>query len=81
MTSESLSPRERLVLGVGLAVMSLVTELAERLDGREPWRRPATPGAVGKAGPTTSGRPGRNPEHGALPGDSVGPSPDGSRRS
>jgi hypothetical protein len=35
MTSESLSPRERLVLGVGLALMSLVTELAERLDGRE----------------------------------------------
>jgi hypothetical protein len=81
MTSESLSPRERLVLGVGLAVMSLVTGLAERLDEREQRRRPATPCAVGKADPTTSGRPCRNPEHEALLADSVGAAPEGSRRS
>jgi hypothetical protein len=81
MISESLSLRERLVVGVGLAVMSLVTELAERLDEREQRRRPATPDAVRKAGPTTSGCRCGNPQHEPLLADSVVPAPDGSRRS
>jgi hypothetical protein len=81
MTSESRSRRGRLVLGVGRAVMSRVTERAECLDEREQQRRRATPGAVGTAGPTTSGRPCRDPEHEALLADSVGRAPDGSRRS
>jgi hypothetical protein len=80
VTPDSLSPREVLALGVGVAVMSLLTELAKHLDEREQRRRPATPGAAGTAAPTTSGPARRNAEHQALLADSVGPAPDGSRR-
>jgi hypothetical protein len=48
MTADALSRRERLVLGVGVTVLSRVARLAERLDrhDRRHGRRPPTPDAV-----------------------------------
>jgi hypothetical protein len=48
MIAGALSRRERLVLGVGLTVLSLVARLVERLDRhhRRHRRWPATPEAV-----------------------------------
>ena len=40
---EALSRRHRLILALGLAVLSLIAELAERLDGAGTPRAPPCP--------------------------------------